>query len=551
MALPHNAGVWATVQWLAARHLPALPVAPAQDPYRYPRIVAAKPQRGIYDHVECHWQDGQLRPNPLFTGKNPSYLDGHGIPHLVFHHHFQNRLPTQQELRQWFVHPQTGVGSLGGHQGLAWIDFDTKGFESPDACDQAIVQWLDQHPRLKDTFTERTHSGGWRFAVKLQTSPGFTNFALTPGGEHVGEVLGAGRFTVLAPTIGPSGNPYLSFQRVEPVEIENLSEIGLFSSSSRQVEQRPIDYQPRLPLPPLRTVTGQGAIHLADLVTARVRDLLDGQDLYQDESMSLVAAARELYGSENWAFANGVPLVGDRAEALIHRVGDAFGYDDDKLRRCLALVNPDTCQPASVYRGNEAALWKRVRRLDRGVFEARCPTSTQVEIAKQIEAYRRLSAPSSNPSDLQNSTLIQLRDWYRIARAMDAPESTLESIKTIGQRVAEGKPMPRKYRELMQQQVQSYWQQVDTVIQQAGGILENVGQHSSATGTAFEGRTYRIESPFDGSLQISAQHRGTLLLVEADSIQTCRLGKPDFDQFARFVQRLSPQSCWDRPLELV
>ncbi|WP_196358210.1 bifunctional DNA primase/polymerase [Nodosilinea nodulosa] len=467
MALPQNADVWATVQWLAARKLPALPVAPVQDPYRYPRIVAAKPQRGIYDHVECYWQDGQLRPKPLFTGKNPSYLDGHGIPHLVYHHRYQNRLPTQQELHQWFAHPQTGVGSLGGHQGLAWIDFDTKGFESPESCDQAIAQWLNQHPRLKDTFTERTHSGGWRFAVKLQTSPGFTNFALTPGGEHVGEVLGAGRFTVLAPTVGPGGNPYLSVQRVEPVEIGNLSEIGLFSSSSRQAEQRPTGYQPKPTLPPLQTTSGQGAIHLVDLVTSRVRDILNGQDLYQDESMSLVVAARELYGSENWAFANRVPLRGDgptgpvsdqRAEALIHRVGDAFGYDDEKLRRCLALVNPETCQPASVYRGDDTALWKRVRRLDRGIFEARCPMSTQAEIAKQIEAYRQLSAPSSNPSDSQNPTLIHLRDWYRIARAMEAPESTLEAIKTIGQRVAEGKPMLRKHQELMQQQVQRYWQ---------------------------------------------------------------------------------------------
>ena len=550
MALPQNAGVWAMVQWLAARHLPALPVAPAQDPYRYPRIVTAKPQRGIYDHVECHWQDGQLRPNPLFTGKNPSYLDGRGIPHLVYHHHYQNRLPTPQELHQWFVHPQTGVGALGGHQGLAWIDFDTKGFESPDACDQAIAQWLNQHPRLKATFTERTHSGGWRFAVKLQTPPGFTNFALTPGGDHVGEVLGAGRFTVLAPTVGPSGHAYLSVRRAEPVEIGNLSEISLYSSSARQVEQRPAQYQPKPILPPLRTNSGQGAIHLSDLVTTKVRDILDGQDPYQDESMSLVVAARELYGSENWAFTNGVPLRGDRAEALIHRVGDAFGYDDDKLRRCLALVNPETCQPASVYRGDESALWKRVRRLDPGIFEARCPMSTQIEIANQIEAYRRLSTPSSNPTDLQNPTLIQLRDWYRIARAMYAPEGTLEAIKALGQRVVEGKPMLRKHQELMQQQVQSYWQQVDTVIQQAGGILENVGQHG-ATGTAFEGRTYRVESPFEGSLQISAQHRGTLLLVEAGSIQTCRLGKPDFEQFDRFVQRLAQQSVQLRYPELV
>ncbi len=437
--------IWAAVQWLAARHLPALPVAPAQDPYAYPRIVAAKPRRGVHAHIDCHWQDGKLCPKPLFTGKNPSYLDAKGIPHLIYHQQYQNRLPAEAELHQWFANPQNGVGSLGGHQGIAWIDFDAKCFESTQACDRAVTQWLDQYPALQQTFTERTHSGGWRFAIKLQSPPTFTNFALEPGGTHVGEVLGTGRFTVLAPTIGPSGNAYTSIQRTEPVGIESLTEIGLFSSSSRQAEQRPAHYRPQPRLPPLQSSSGQGAIGLADLVTAKVQEILNGKNLYQDESMSLVVAARELYGSENWAFEQGIPLIGDRAEALIHRVGDAFGYDEDKLQRCLASVNPETCQPASVYRGNETALWKRVRRLDRAVFEARCPQGIQRDISEQIAAYGQGAFANSAPANDQDSTLNQLRDWYRVARAMEAPASTLDSIKALGQRVTEGKPLLRKH----------------------------------------------------------------------------------------------------------
>jgi hypothetical protein len=542
--------IWASVQWLAARKLPALPVAPAQDPYSYPRSVAAKPERGVYAHVDCHWQDGKLCPKPLFTGKNPSYLDAQGIPHLVYHQQYQNRLPTGLELRQWFANPQNGVGSLGGHQGIAWIDFDAKCFESTQACDRAVAQWLDQHPALQQTFTERTHSGGWRCAVKLQSPPTFTNFALEPGGTHVGEVLGAGRFTVLAPTIGPSGNAYTSIRRTEPVAIESLADIGLFSSSSRQAEQRPAYYRPQPRLPPLQSSFSQGAIALADLVTTKVQEILNGKDLYQDESMSLVVAARELYGSENWAFANGIPLMGDRAEALIHRIGDAFGYDEDKLQRCLASVNPETCQPASVYRGDETALWKRVRRLDRGVFEARCPQSIQQEISEQIGAYGQGASGNLASTNLQDSALSQLRDWYRVARAMEAPASTLDSIQALGQRVSGGKPLLRKHQELMQQQVQSYWQQVDTVVQQAEQILETVGQNG-VTGTTFTGRTYRIESPSEESLQISAQQRGTLLLVQNDSVQTCRLHKTDFEQFNRFTQRLSERQLQQRHLELV
>jgi hypothetical protein len=545
-----NPGVWATVQWLTIHQLAALPIAPAQDPYRYPRMVAAKPERGIFSHVDCQWQDGKLCPKPLFTGKNPSYLDSQGIPHLIYHHRYQKTLPSERDLRQWFANPNNGVGSLGGHQQIAWIDFDAKCFESPQACDRAVAHWLDQHPPLQKTFTERTHSGGWRFAVKLQTPPTFTNFALEPGGAHVGEVLGTGRFTVLAPTVGPSGNAYASIRRTEPIEVESLAAIGLFSYSARQVEQRPTNYQPKPILVPLQTSSGQGAIHLADLVTTKVQGILSGQDPYQDESMSLVVAARELYGNENWAFAHGIPLIGDRAEALIHRVGDAFGYDEDKLQRCLASVNPETCQPASVYRGDETTLWKRVRKLDRTVFEARCPQSIQREIAEQIAVYGQGASGNSAPANNQDSTLNQLRDWYRVARAMEAPVSTLDSIKALGQQVTEGKPLLRKHQDLMQQQVQSYWQQVDTVIQQAGQILTSVGQNS-ATGSMFAGRTYHIESPSEGSLQISAQQRGTLLLVQNDSVQTCRLHKTDFEQFDRFTQRLSERQPQQRHLELV
>jgi hypothetical protein len=550
-----NSRVWATVQWLIAHQLPALPVAPFQDPYQFPRMVAAKPERGIFSHVDCQWQDGKLCPKPLFTGKNPSYLDGQGIPHLVYHHRYQKTLPSERDLRQWFANPNNGVGSLGGHQRIAWIDFDAKCFESSQVCDLAVTQWLNQHPLLQQTFTERTHSGGWRFAIKLQTPPTFTNFALEPSGAHVGEVLGTGRFTVLAPTVGPSGNAYVSIRQAEPIEVESLEEIGLFSSSSRQAEQRPANYQPKPILMPLRTSAGQGAICLADLVTTKVQGILHGQDPYQDESMSLVVAARELYGSENWAFANGIPLVGDRAGALIHRIGDGFGYDEDKLNRCLASVNPETCQPASVYRGDEVALWKRVRHLDKAVFEARCPQCIQNEIAELFQAYgRRRNAgplgPSPSTAPKENPTLTQLRDWYRIARLMEAPESTLDAIKTVGQRVAAGKPLPHKHRELMQQQVQDYWQRVNTVIQQVEQILERIGQ-VDATGDWFQGQTYRLENSLSGVLNISTQQRGPILTVAAGDIQYCHLEKADFERFACFSQQVSQAAVKIPQLEMV
>jgi hypothetical protein len=154
------------------------------------------------------------------------------------------------------------------------------------------------------------------------------------------------------------------------------------------------------------------------------------------------------------------------------------------------------------------------------------------------------TAPKENP------TLTQLRDWYRIARLMEAPESTLDAIKTVGQRVAAGKPLPHKHRELMQQQVQDYWQRVNTVIQQVEQILERIGQ-VDATGDWFQGQTYRLENSLSGVLNISTQQRGPILTVAAGDIQYCHLKKADFERFACFSQQVSQAAVKIPQLEMV
>ena len=126
------------------------------------------------------------------------------------------------------------LGRWGGWRGLVWIDVDVKQFESQAACDSRIAQWLNHYPLLRQTFTERTHSGGWRFAVRVHEKT-FTNFSLDgAGGRHMGEALGQGRFTVLAPTIGPSGNAYVNLNRAPPVWVERLDTVGLYPVSRRR-----------------------------------------------------------------------------------------------------------------------------------------------------------------------------------------------------------------------------------------------------------------------------------------------------------------------------
>ncbi|MBD2346836.1 hypothetical protein [Anabaena subtropica] len=125
-----------TIQFLTELNFPALPVAPKQDPYKYPK----RDQNGKFEYEA----DGKT-PKPLYTGKNPSYLDKHGIPHLIQHQKYQKTLPTQQEIYIWFAHPDNGVGTLGGWNKTVWLDFDVKHFKSPQDCKDTVLKWLEQN----------------------------------------------------------------------------------------------------------------------------------------------------------------------------------------------------------------------------------------------------------------------------------------------------------------------------------------------------------------------------------------------------------------------
>ena len=74
--------------------------------------------------------DSNLNPIARFTGKNPSYLDRDGKPKICLHGEIQNRLPSEQEIKKWFANPNTGIGTLGGHNGIVWIDFDAKNYDN-------------------------------------------------------------------------------------------------------------------------------------------------------------------------------------------------------------------------------------------------------------------------------------------------------------------------------------------------------------------------------------------------------------------------------------
>ncbi len=369
------------IDWLQTHNYPALPVAPAQDAWKYYKVGQAKPKQGVWSHCPL---TADLQPIPLYTGKNPSYLDHNGIPHLLNHRHYRKRLPQKNEIDVWFANPLNGVGTLGGWNNTVWLDFDVKQFPSQQECDAAVSSILSL-TQLQQTFIERSHSGGWRIGVKVKQKPDFTNFSLTPGGSHVGEALFEGRFTVLAPTIGTSGNPYQSIQRTFPVEVESLESIGIYSTKSKGTGDKGLGKTLPLPQSLIPSPQSPGSIPLEMLGNDTSRDILHGDARAGDRSKALTTATKEWYGWQNWAHNNGIQVSGD-ATRLAHHAGSLLGLDSDRINRILKTIDPTSSLPAALHRGGEESCWKKIYRLDKATFEAKCPAHIKDAI---VETFRQ------------------------------------------------------------------------------------------------------------------------------------------------------------------
>jgi hypothetical protein len=348
------------VERLRKLGLPMLPVAPAQDARKYP----AKDRQGniLYDQAG--------KPKPAFTGKNPSFFDSDGKPRLLPHRIYQDRMPHAWESRLWFANPQNGVMTMGGWNNIIWIDIDVKNYPGQGRCNRSVEQWMTRYPILRKTWIERTHSGGWRFAVQVDELPDFTNFGFRRG-QHLGEILGKGRLTVLAPTIGPSSKPYICINQADPIRVANVAAIGLkpTKATARTIRRKVIP-----------VVAGAGQVALTDLISQNVRQIIDaGANQNDDRSGRLTAAAKELFGWANWCAVNGLPLAG-QPESLIQTAAESLGVDADRVQRILESIDQSTCQPAMVKMGDEVSGWRRIKGLNWALYRAACPRTIQQEI---------------------------------------------------------------------------------------------------------------------------------------------------------------------------
>ena len=376
---------------LLALGLSPLPVAPHQDPndtahkfYKY--LHQSKKVTDPWDNSTTYEaileDDGSLKAK--FTGKNPSFLKANGFPKTIEHKNYQKTLPTQEELLEWFANSLNGIGSLGSDR-YRWLDLDRKHFATQRDCDLALLQIC---PDAQAGWLERTQSGGYRLLVDCgEGGADFTNFALTEGGDHVGELLGAGRYAVMAPTVGANGN-YENINYGDPIP---LAEINIFAGKT----QKAIAVAIPLPLPistPIRTA----AIPLEVVISKAHRDSLYG--VYEggrdNEGAALI---RDLIGCNMWLLSKGYSVDGDPYTLLKNYCG-----------RCVPPLSESDCE----------------RIYNSGLKDNPTPCLSEDKLQNCVDAYLRPKV-----QDLRYKAPVKAEDLNDINLLDLLPKKYIEAVK--------------------------------------------------------------------------------------------------------------------------
>lgn len=370
-----------TYDWLKANGYPAFPVSPLQDAEKYPKWDTKK---------KCYARNKNGDLEPKFTGKNPSYIDEYGIPQSITHSEYQNKLPTNEVQEKWFLNELVGIGTLGGFNNTVWIDFDVKNFPDQEACDRAVNELVAKNPQINN-FVERTHSGGWRFGVRVVAPPSFTNFALTPGGKQCGEALGEGRFTVLAPTLGVSGNSYISISRDDLPVFDNLETIGIFPTKGiKEKKTTTANTKKREKVTAPVSVSSEfGSLNLLALASQKVTDIiLGGSQEVSDRSDTIAIVAKELLGWLHWGFENGVSIIDDHESLCIQAAENVNLFDENRVNRILGTISFNSVYPACEKYGQKE-VWKKVKNLKEEMYQGLCPDAIKAEIDRETDEIKQ------------------------------------------------------------------------------------------------------------------------------------------------------------------
>ncbi|MUH01040.1 hypothetical protein F7734_55775 [Scytonema sp. UIC 10036] len=382
--------------------LPALTVAPKQDSFKYPQ----KDKKGNIKYEE----DG-VTPKPAYCGKNPSWLDENNTPHLISHSNYFAKLPTNEEYKKWFANPANGIGTLGGWGNIYWIDVDAKNYESVEECEKFFKKYLEEFPQLKESYLERSPSGGYHIGVKLTSKPSFTNFCFSDGIRR-GEILGSGRFIVLAPTTNASGKAYEIINRAVPIEIESLESINIYPSKNEEKNKKVISITSAAPTTQAAAPapTSNSSLQLGELISSNSQKILSGdidfvEEKYQgDRSKGLTALYRDACGWVNWCHANKIPYFSD-ADELVNFAAKSLGIDEERIPRILQSVKPSTCHPSVWNKDSDLGCWKIVCRLDRELFISLCPEPAKSDILRRQEKQKK-SSDNQGSKDSEDLNLV-------------------------------------------------------------------------------------------------------------------------------------------------
>ena len=98
-----------------------------------------------------------------------------------------------------------------------------------------------------------------------------------------------------------------------------------------------------------------------------------------------------------------------------------MGLDSERVTQILKTIDHTECQPAALSKGGEEACWKKVYRLDKATFQAKCPAHIADRIRaewseKKLEEQRGLS-PEAEPQELEwrclDSHQCQIGAWSK------------------------------------------------------------------------------------------------------------------------------------------
>lgn len=130
---------------------------------------------------------------------------------------FQTRLPTQDELTQWFEHTDNQLGMITGcvSGGIFILDFD-------DGWEISLPEFMELFPEFQETLIVKSGGGRYHVYGRVENlSPSVTKHEKKKYEDekliYRVELRANGHQTLVPPSIHPNGERYSYFKEVEIV----------------------------------------------------------------------------------------------------------------------------------------------------------------------------------------------------------------------------------------------------------------------------------------------------------------------------------------------